>query len=278
VNCAAIPHELYESEFFGHARGAFSGAVRQRVGRFEAAEGGTLFLDEVGEIPLDLQGKLLRVLQESTFERVGETHSRRASVRIVAATNRDLLGAIADGQFRADLYYRLNVFPIETPPLRERREDIAPIAVHLVQAMCRRMHRPPPALDRAALAMLEAYDWPGNVRELQNVLERAVITTPRGAEHLRVPALGPRPHTPRSPLVERAGASGAPAILTDEELKRLEHDNLVAALRATAGRIAGPGGAAALLGIKPSTLTSRLRKLGIDPSGARQPGSAKQAG
>jgi transcriptional regulator with GAF, ATPase, and Fis domain len=268
VNCAAIPRELYESEFFGHTRGAFSGAVQNRIGRFEAAEGGTLFLDEVGEIPLDLQSKLLRVLQESRFERVGDTRSRRADVRIVAATNRDLYAEVCTGRFREDFYYRLNVFPIETPPLRAHRDDIALIAVRVVHHLCRRMHRAPLALTAADLAILEAYPWPGNVRELQNVLERALVTTPRAATHLHLPPLPRRTATHRP--VPAGDPLGAPAatraeVLTDSELRRLQRDNLVAALRATSGRVAGRGGAAELLGIKPSTLASRLRKLGIDP-------------
>jgi transcriptional regulator with GAF, ATPase, and Fis domain len=271
VNCAAIPRELYESEFFGHARGAFSGAIQKRVGRFEAAEGGTLFLDEVGEIPLDLQSKLLRVLQESQFERVGETQSRRANVRIVAATNRDLDVEVDAGRFREDLYYRLNVFPIETPPLRAHREDIALIAARLVHHLCRRMHRAPLALAPAELAILEAHGWPGNVRELQNVLERAVVYTPTAATHLCLPPLPQRASRPSANLPGRAAAGhpDPPApVLTDSELRRLQRDNLVAALRAASGRVSGPGGAAELLGIKPSTLASRLRKLGIHPVGS----------
>jgi len=295
VNCAAVPRELYESEFFGHARGAFSGAVQKRVGRFEAAEGGTLFLDEVGEIPLDLQSKLLRVLQDSQFERVGETHSRRADVRIVAATNRDLHAEVEAGRFREDLYYRLAVFPIDTPPLRAHPEDIAAIAARIIQRLCRRMHRPPLALAAADLATLEAHAWPGNVRELQNALERAVISTPRTAAHLQLLPLAPRGgHDPRrrrlpslqthagadrvasdrpgaaEPSRPMPGASTAPPVLTDSDLRRIERDNVLAALRAAAGRVSGAGGAAELLGIKPSTLTSRLRKLGIDPVGGRE--------
>jgi transcriptional regulator with GAF, ATPase, and Fis domain len=264
VNCAAIPRELYESEFFGHVKGAFSGASRDRVGRFEAADGGTLFLDEVGEIPLDLQGKLLRVLQEGTFERIGETRSRETDVRIVAATNRDLSREVRDGRFRQDLYYRLNVFPIETPPLRERREDIALIAVHLVDAICGRMNRQPFAVGPAELAELEAYDWPGNVRELRNVLERAVISTPHGATHVVIPALGGLPKVPRTAREERrSSAPPAKAVLPEAEIRRMERDNLLAALQATGGQVFGPGGAADLLGVKPTTLASRLKKLGI---------------
>jgi transcriptional regulator with GAF, ATPase, and Fis domain len=264
VNCAAIPRELYESEFFGHAKGAFSGALRDRVGRFEAAEGGTLFLDEVGEIPIDVQGKLLRVLQDGAFERVGETRQRQADVRIVAATNRELTREVAQGRFRQDLYYRLNVFPIEMPALRERREDVALIAVHLVAEICRRMHRETLALGPDELADLEGYDWPGNVRELRNVLERAVISTPHAASRLTLPSVG----------AVRDAASGArsdpslrphraKAVIPEADVRRFEKENLLAALEATGGRVYGRGGAADLLGVKPTTLASRLKKLGI---------------
>jgi formate hydrogenlyase transcriptional activator len=264
VNCAAIPRELYESEFFGHVKGAFSGATRDRVGRFEAADGGTLFLDEVGEIPIDLQGKLLRVLQEGTFERIGETRSRQTDVRIVAATNRDLSREVTEGRFRQDLYYRLNVFPIETPPLRDRREDVALIAVHLVAAICGRMQRAPLALGPSELAALEVYDWPGNVRELRNVLERAVITTPPSAAHVVLTPFGAPPPPKATGEAERRSSTPAPrAVLPEAEIRRLERDNLVAALEATRGQVFGPGGAADLLGVKPTTLASRLKKLKI---------------
>jgi transcriptional regulator with GAF, ATPase, and Fis domain len=268
VNCAAIPRELYESEFFGHAKGAFSGALRDRVGRFEAAEGGTLFLDEVGEIPIDLQGKLLRVLQEGVFERVGETRSRQADVRIVAATNRELTREVTQGRFRQDLFYRLNVFPIEMPALRERREDVALIAVHLVAEICRRMHRESLALGPEELAELEAYDWPGNVRELRNVLERAVISTPHSASRLSLPPIGAAAAAPSAPAGgARADAMGRPTrgkgVVPEADVRRFEKENLLAALEATGGRVYGRGGAADLLGVKPTTLASRLKKLGI---------------
>jgi transcriptional regulator with GAF, ATPase, and Fis domain len=264
VNCAAIPRELYESEFFGHTKGAFSGAVKDRIGRFEAADGGTLFLDEVGEIPLDLQGKLLRVIEEGTFDRLGETRARQTDVRIVAATNRDLSLEVAAGRFRQDLYYRLNVFPIETPPLRARPEDVALIAVHLLAAICRRMHRPPLALAPETVLELEAFDWPGNVRELKNVLERALISAPPTATHLQLPPIGPRP-LPLLRAKEEPSAlpSVARAVVPEADIRRLERDNLRAALEATHGRIYGRGGAADLLGVKGTTLASRIRKLGI---------------
>jgi transcriptional regulator with GAF, ATPase, and Fis domain len=260
VNCAAIPRELYESEFFGHAKGAFSGAQRDRVGRFEAADGGTLFLDEVGEIPLDLQSKLLRILQEGTFERVGESRARQANVRIVAATNRELTREVAEGRFRQDLYYRLNVFPIEMPSLRQRREDVALIAVHLVAEICRRMHREPLALGPEELGDLESYDWPGNVRELRNVLERAVISTPQAASRVVLPRLSggaPQASVP-APALARSKA-----VVPEVDVRRFERENLLAALEATGGQVYGRGGAADLLGVKPSTLASRLKKLGI---------------
>ena len=193
VNCAAIPRELSESELFGHVRGAFSGATRDRVGRFEAAAGGTLFLDEIGELPPDLQGKLLRVLQEGTFERVGEVRARRSDVRIVAATNRNLHAEVDAGRFRQDLYYRLAVYPITMPPLRERREDIPELAIHLLERICRRLGRPTPALTPEQLEALMHRDWPGNVRELLNVLERATISSSSadGGPGLHLPAFEP---------------------------------------------------------------------------------------
>jgi transcriptional regulator with GAF, ATPase, and Fis domain len=264
VNCAAIPRELYESEFFGHKRGAFSGASNERIGRFEAADGGTLFLDEVGEIPIDLQGKLLRVLQEGTFERVGETRSRRVDVRIVAATNRELTREVAEGRFRQDLFYRLSVFPIETAPLRQRKEDVPLLAEHLIGRISRRMHREPPSLGPLQLRALEGYDWPGNVRELANVLERAVISTPRGATELALPPLGlAREPTTPPPRGSVAPPSERTRVVPESEMRRLERENLELALEAAGGRVYGRGGAADLLGVKPTTLASRLKKLGL---------------
>jgi transcriptional regulator with GAF, ATPase, and Fis domain len=264
VHCAAIPRELYESEFFGHSKGAFPGATRDRVGRFEAAEGGTLFLDEVGEIPLELQGKLLRVLQEGDFERVGETRARRADVRVVAATNRELSREVAQGRFRQDLHDRLNVFPIEMPPLRERREDVALIAVHLVAEICRRMHREALALGPEELSELEAYDWPGNVRELRNLLERAVISTAHNATRLSLPSAGGmREASAGARSDPSARTQRAKTVVREADVRRFERENLLAALEATGGRVYGRGGAADLLGVKPTTLASRLKKLGI---------------
>ncbi len=254
VNCASVPKELFESEFFGHAKGAFTGAIRDRVGRFAAADGGTLFLDEVGEIPLELQSKLLRVLQEGRFERVGEDQTRSADVRIVAATNRDLAREVEEGRFRRDLYYRLDVFPIEVPPLRTRREDIPLLAEHFLARATRKLRRPAEFSDEN-LAELEGYAWPGNVRELQNAIERAVITSRAGALsfHLATAGVG----SEVAPDVETK------VVRTDAELRELEKSNLLAALEAADGRVYGPGGAAERLGLKPTTVTSRLKRLGL---------------
>src|SRR5271165_229367 len=261
VNCACIPKELYESEFFGHARGAFTGAVKDRVGRFEAAAGGTLFLDEIGEIPLELQSKLLRVLQEKCYERVGEEMTRRADVRIVAATNRDLKKEVMAGRFREDLYYRLNVFPMTLAPLRERREDIPLLATHFVELSLRELGCPRPRLTRAGIETLQGYDWPGNIRELRNVIERAVIFARGGALDFDLPAIdssaGPIPTAPR------LGDGADLEYLTDSEMQRLERENLFAVLEKTAWKIKGLDGAAELLGVKPTTLISRMGKMGL---------------
>jgi transcriptional regulator with GAF, ATPase, and Fis domain len=267
VNCAAIPRELAESELFGHVKGAFSGAVKDRVGRFEAASGGTLFLDEMGELPLELQGKLLRVLQEGTYERVGEVRTRRTDVRLVAATNRDLLADVEAGRFRADLYYRLAVYPVSLPPLRAHQEDVPALAAHLLGRICRRLHRPVVVLREDQLASLAARDWPGNVRELHNVLERGVISGGDGELRLAdVPAVA-RASAPTSvpvPALEGPVFVDAPsAVLSDREMRRRERENLRVALERCGGRIYGPRGAAALLGMKPTTLASRLKRAGL---------------
>jgi len=261
VNCASIPRELFESEFFGHVKGAFTGAVRDRAGRFQAADGGTLFLDEVGEIPLELQGKLLRVLQEGRFERVGEEATRRTDVRVVAATNRDLGKDVEAGRFRRDLFHRLNVFPIVLPPLRERAGDIPRLAAHFLSQASQRHRRPGLRLTEPALRTLEAYAWPGNVRELQHVIERAVLLSSDSG--LRLDRVLPEVdgatvgHTEQSP-------HGAPAAVVPEiEWRRREQENLRAALLQAGGRIYGPDGAADLLGVKPTTLISRLKALGL---------------
>jgi DNA-binding NtrC family response regulator len=262
VNCASIPKELYESEFFGHARGAFTSAIRDRVGRFEAAAGGTLFLDEIGEIPLELQSKLLRVLQEKCYERVGEDKTRRADVRIVVATNRDLKKEVAAGRFREDLYYRLNVFPINVAPLRERKEDIPLLAAHFVELAVKELECVRPRLTRAGIETLQNYDWPGNVRELRNVIERAAIFAQGGALEFDLPIAGsdPRPFEPVDPEgVEQE-------FLTEAEMRRRERENLFAVLRKTGWKIKGVDGAAELLGVKPTTLISRIEKMGLKRS------------
>lgn len=262
VNCGSIPHELFESEFFGHVRGAFTGAIRDRVGRFQLADGGTLFLDEVGEIPLWLQSKLLRVLQEGEFERVGEDRTRKVDVRIVTATNRDLRHEIDQGRFRPDLYYRLSVFPIEVPPLRERKEDIGLLAAHFINRSCSRLNCAETKLTTQIVRQLESYDWPGNIRELQNVIERAVILSGGGPLKLDYTILDPsemkRPAASPSPKL-----TAQDKILTIEELKQLERDNIVRALEQADYKIYGQGGAAELLGIKPTTLSSRMKALAI---------------
>lgn len=259
VNCASVPRELFESEFFGHTKGAFTGALRDRVGRFQLAEGGTLFLDEVGDIPLELQSKLLRVLQDGEFERVGESITRRAQVRIVAATNRDLRQQLGTGSFREDLYYRLSVFPIETPALRCRKEDLPALADHLLRVCCRRLRVPKPELLSDHLRLFHEYDWPGNVRELANVIERAVIMAHDG--RLRFEELFPAP-------ISRVGQKPVPApdgsFITQRDWSQLDRENVLAALNRTNGRVSGPGGAAELLGIKPTTLRSRLKARGIE--------------
>ncbi|MFC1580352.1 sigma-54 interaction domain-containing protein, partial [Thermodesulfobacteriota bacterium] len=259
VNCANIPRDLYESEFFGHVKGAFTGAFRDRAGRFEAAHGGTLFLDEVGEIPLDLQGKLLRVLQEGRYERVGEETTRQVDVRIIAATNRNLKQEVEGGKFRQDFYYRLNVFPIEVAPLRQRKDDIHLLATHFLMMVSGKMNRPVPPLGSSQLAALEAYPWPGNVRELQNVIERAVITSRSGRLHFDLP----REPTPYFGNPSDSNPKQNRVPVSDREMKQREKENLVAALNQCKWKIYGPGGAAELLGIKPTTLISRIKKMGL---------------
>ena len=260
VNCAAIPAELFESEFFGHIRGAFTGAVRDRAGRFELADGGTLFLDEIGEIPLDLQSKLLRVLQEGQFERVGEERTRKVDVRIVAATNRNLREEVLAKRFREDLYFRLNVFPIQSPALRDRPMDIAPLAMHFIAEVGKRLNLPGRRLRTVDMARLQRYPWPGNIRELQNVIERALITAQDNNLSIDLPD-DSGSGASQSELEAQANAT----ILTDEQLRALERENTLAALRACQGKLFGKDGAAQLLGLKPTTLASRLKRLGIDP-------------
>ena len=259
LNCSAVPEGLFESEFFGHVRGAFTGALKDKPGRFELADGGTLFLDEIGEVPLAMQAKLLRVLQEQELERIGDTRTRKINVRIVAATNRDLKKEVDTGRFRQDLFCRLSVFPIEVPPLRERREDIPPLAAHFVRQSARRMNRPDLRITQAALGELAAYDWPGNVRELQNTVERAVILSRGGP--LRFDLAGSNAADTSRPHPQLASK---PILLTRDELKRQERDAVAAALKQTGGEVFGPGGAAELLGMKPTTLASRIKALRLN--------------
>lgn len=259
VNCAAVPRELFESEFFGHIRGAFTGALNDRVGRFELADGGTLFLDEVGEIPLELQSKLLRVLQEQQLERVGDNRTRQVDVRVIAATNRDLRQEVRAGRFREDLYFRLNVFPIESAPLRQRPEDIPPLAQHFLSRACRQLNRPEPSLRLADIQRLQAYSWPGNIRELENLIERAVIISPGTRLRLDLPNDNGNDTPSQSPVEQEM------RIFTQGEQRRQIRENLIAALTACAGRISGKDGAARLLELKPTTLRSRLESFAIDP-------------
>jgi transcriptional regulator with GAF, ATPase, and Fis domain len=258
VNCASIPRELFESEFFGHVKGAFTGAIRDRLGRFALADGGTIFLDEVGEIPAELQSKLLRVLQEGEYERVGDERSRETDVRVIAATNRDLRNEVENRRFREDLYYRLNVFPIEAVPLRRRPEDILELAAHFVHSTSRRLNLPEPRLTRALLMRLQAYDWPGNVRELQNVIERALISC-RGKQ-LQVDL----PKSAEPGTGAQTAVAGEDQVLTEAEMRRLEKENLRRALRQARWKVYGPDGAAERLGVKPTTLVSRMKKLGLE--------------
>jgi transcriptional regulator with GAF, ATPase, and Fis domain len=272
VNCGAVPEPLFESEFFGHVKGAFTGALRDKPGRFELANGGTLFLDEIGEVPLPMQAKLLRVLQEQEIERVGDTHTRKINTRIIAATNRDLKQEVAAGRFRQDLFYRLSVFPIDNPPLRERREDLAELAGHFIKTAARRLNSRAPKITAPMLRLLEQHSWPGNVRELQNVLERAVILSQGGP--LEVEHLGPGFATPAPRGVSSmrtlsdlapasANENASAAVVTRAELKQREAANITAALEQTGGKVFGPGGAAELLGMKPTTLASRIKALGL---------------
>jgi transcriptional regulator with GAF, ATPase, and Fis domain len=250
INCAALPRELVESELFGHEKGAFTGAIQLRRGRFELADGGTLFLDEVGELPLETQPKLLRVLQEREFERVGGARSLRADVRVVAATNRDLHAEVRANRFRADLYFRLDVFPIVLPPLRERRDDVPHLLRHFASRTARRLGRAIDGLSPAFIERARAYDWPGNIRELENLVERALIMTRGGvldaSELFAAPAVAAR--------VEATG---------DGTLEEVERAHISRVLEETSWTVEGDRGAARRLGLNPSTLRGRMRKLGI---------------
>ena len=247
LNCAAIPISLFESELFGHERGAFTGAYMQKLGRLELAHGGTLFLDEVGDMPLELQPKLLRALQERTYERVGSARTKSVDVRLVAATNRDLDEMMAERQFRSDLYYRLNVFPIRIPPLRERREDISLLVRHFAQQYACGMGKRIDAVPAATMQKLERWSWPGNVRELKNLVERSVILTSGNTLAISLPEK------------TNNAIDAAEVVGNFEEQKRI-----VSILKETRGRVSGPNGAASRLGVKRSTLLDRMKKLGID--------------
>lgn len=259
VNCASIPRELFESEFFGHVKGAFTGAIRDRIGRFELANNGTLFLDEVGEIPLELQSKLLRTLQEGTFERVGEEKSRETNVRIIAATNKDLEKESAAGRFRQDLYFRLSVFPIHLPPLRSRTEDIPLLADNFIQFACKRNGFPEMHLKKKHVEQLKQYGWPGNIRELQNVIERAVIISQGSTLRFDLPNLS----SPSVPYPEIDDRGRAVAAKNYSDLIRIERQMIIEALALANGNISGKNGAARFLGVPPSTLTSKMSKIGI---------------
>ena len=266
VNCASVPRELYESEFFGHVKGAYTGAIKDRAGRFEAADKGTLLLDEVGEIPFELQSKFLRVLQEKQYERVGEERTRTVDVRIIAATNRDLKKEVTAGRFREDLYYRLNVFPLEVPPLRERKADIPLLTAHFLQQTAQRLRAPVPRFTETQARLLQSYDWPGNVRELQNVAERALILAQGGVLQFNLP----NGASLSQPVPSDRDQNNGPEqnlqdtrVLSEAEVRTFERRNTLAALHQAKWKIHGPGGAAELLGIKPTTLVSRIQKMEI---------------
>ena len=266
LNCAAIPTGLLESELFGHEKGAFTGAISQRTGRFELANRGTVFLDEIGEIPLELQPKLLRVLQEREFERLGSSRTLRSDARLIAATNRDLASMVDQHTFRSDLYYRLNVFPVRVPALRERPDDIPLLVRHFVQQFSRRTNRNIETIPSETMKALVRYDWPGNIRELQNVIERAVIVSP--GEILKVSLADLKNRVP-SPRTEETKQSPADVPLFEDAkdmrsvLEGTERKQIVAALERANWVVAGPKGAAALLGMKRSTLQTRMQKLGV---------------
>jgi len=265
VNCAAIPAELFESEFFGHVKGSFTGAVKDRAGRFELADGGTIFLDEVGEIPIALQSKLLRVLQEGQYERVGDEHTKKVDVRLIAATNRNLQEEVEQGNFREDLYFRLNVFPVNVVPLRERNDDIPLLTQHFISVLSRKLNMPEPSLTNAGVKQLQSYSWKGNIRELQNVIERAIILSQGG--NLRFDL----PNGETSPVMisntetgnGHNGDDSHSGPYTESERIARDKANIIRALELSDNKISGAGGAAELLGIKPTTLASRLKNMDI---------------
>ena len=277
LNCAAIPTGMLESELFGHEKGAFTGAISQRVGRLELADQGTLFLDEVGDVPMEVQPKLLRALQEREFERLGSTRAKKVNVRLVAATNRDLEKMIADREFRSDLYYRLNVFPIRIPPLRERREDIPLLVSYFAQKFARQMQKPIETIPAAAMKKLTEWDWPGNIRELQNFIERAVILTRGRALEAPLTELRRVRTEEPTPAAALQGPDEIARIVEEtinvfinkksvaDEYASKQREEIVRALTETKGRVGGDDGAAARLGLNRTTLISRMKKLGIKP-------------
>ena len=276
VNCAAIPRDLFESEFFGHVKGAFTGAVRDRSGRFELADGGTLFLDEIGEIPLELQSKLLRVLQDQQIERVGENRTIEVDVRVIAATNRDLRSMIEAGQFREDLYFRLHVFPLASTPLRQRKEDVPLLADYFLQRACQKFNKPGVRIAPEQMRVLQRYPWPGNIRELENVIERQVIVTQ--SRHVTFDELLENDSQASGSVDARGEATAEVSgllngtgtqFLTESMLQQCQKESALLALKHSRGKVSGPEGAAAKLGLRPTTLASRLRKWGVDPGDYR---------
>ncbi len=272
LNCAALPAGLLESELFGHEKGAFTGAVTQRIGRLELADHGTLFLDEVGEIPLELQPKLLRVLQEREFERLGGTRTIRTDVRLIAATNRDLGAMVQEQKFRSDLFFRLNVFPVKLPPLRERPEDIPLLVRHFAEEFSRRMGRPIETIPSETMNALSQYRWPGNIRELQNVIERSVILSSGPSLNVPVAELQSRPEP--APANDAAQAKSERRIPVRSILAEVDRNQIIRALKEADGRIGGSGGAAARLGLKRTTFITRMKKFGIQ----REPDVGTQNG
>jgi len=259
VNCASIPRDLFESEFFGHVKGAFTGAVKDRAGRFELADGGTLFLDEVGEIPPELQGKLLRVLQEQQFERVGDSQTRNVDVRIIAATNRDLKQEVDNNNFREDLYFRLNVFPIISPPLRQRTEDVPLLASHFLSRACQQFKKPDLSITISDMQQLQNYPWPGNIRELVNVIERGVISSNQERIRIDLPDIKLNNISAITTTLKTQAE-----LLTDVDRNNRDRSNIIQALKVTKGKVFGKNGAAELLNIKPTTLASRIKRMKID--------------
>ena len=266
VNCAAIAPELFESEFFGHKKGSFTGATNDRLGRFEAANGGTIFLDELGEVPLNLQGKLLRVLQEGEYERVGETKTRKIDVRVIAATNRNLQKESEEGNFRLDLYYRLNVFPLNLPPLRERLSDVPLLAEHFLKKCAKKHQCPIDRFTKQDIDALQNYHYPGNVRELENIVERSIIVAGCSVLNMNITdiinsMLLPEQQGDIASFMGRK--TPKPKVLTYADMKNLERENLIKALKITNYKVYGKDGAAELLGTKPTTLASRIKSLEI---------------